>query len=161
MQDIVNVRIDERLIHGQVAVLWSMETKATRIMVVDNDVVKDPVNKGALKMACPQQCKLSILTAERAAENLKMNKYEGERVFIIAKSPATLRAIEEAGFHVEEVNVGNMSGKQNTKVIKKSVACTQKDIEDFLFLADHGTKLNAKMAPTDEDVDFLSLLKHA
>ena len=67
MQNIVNVRIDERLIHGQVAVLWSTHTKATIIMIVDNEVVKDAVNKAALKMVCPQQCKLSILTTQRAA----------------------------------------------------------------------------------------------
>ena len=64
MQEIVNVRIDDRLIHGQVAAVWSMTTKATRIMVVDDLVVKDTVNKEALKMACPQQCKLSILTVD-------------------------------------------------------------------------------------------------
>ena len=153
MQNIVNVRIDERLIHGQVAVLWSMHTKATRIMIVDNDVVKDAVNKAALKMVCPQQCKLSILTTQRAADNLKANKYEGERVFI--------REIEELGYHFEEINVGNMGGKQNTKTIKKSVACTPEDIEDFLYLAGKGVKLNAKMAPTDSDVDFEALLKEA
>lgn len=67
MQEIVNVRIDDRLIHGQVAAVWSLVTKATRIMVVDDLVVKDPVNKEALKMACPQQCKLSILTVAKAA----------------------------------------------------------------------------------------------
>ena len=55
MQEIVNVRIDDRLIHGQVAAVWSLVTKASRIMVVDDLVVKDPVNKEALKMACPQQ----------------------------------------------------------------------------------------------------------
>ena len=64
---IVNIRIDDRLIHGQVAAVWSLVTKANRIMVVDDLVVKDVVNKEALKMACPQQCKLSILTVEKAA----------------------------------------------------------------------------------------------
>ena len=44
MQEIVNVRIDDRLIHGQVAAVWSLVTKASRIMVVDDLVVKDPVN---------------------------------------------------------------------------------------------------------------------
>ena len=58
MQEIVNVRIDDRLIHGQVAAVWSQYTKATRIMVVDDQVVHDVVNKEALKMACPQHCKL-------------------------------------------------------------------------------------------------------
>ena len=84
MMEIVNVRIDDRLIHGQVATVWSQVTRATRIMVVDDAVVKDPVNKEALKMACPSQCKLSILTVEKAAANLCAGKYEGERVFIVA-----------------------------------------------------------------------------
>lgn len=159
MQTIVNTRIDERLIHGQVAVLWSTHTKATRIMIVDNEVVKDPVNKAALKMVCPQQCKLSILTTQRAAENLKAGKYDGEKVFIIAKGPHALREIEELGYHFDEINVGNMGGKQNTVTVKKSVACTPQDIEDFLYLASKGVKLNAKMAPTDADVDFEALVK--
>ena len=47
MMEIVNVRIDDRLIHGQVATVWSQVTRATRIMVVDDAVVKDPVNKEA------------------------------------------------------------------------------------------------------------------
>ena len=55
----------------------------------------------------------------------------------------------------------HMGGKQNTKTIKKSVACTPEDIEDFLYLAGKGVKLNAKMAPTDSDVDFEALLKEA
>ena len=76
MQEIVNVRIDDRLIHGQVAAVWSLVTKASRIMVVDDLVVKDPVNKEALKMACPQQCKLSILTVAKAAANLCAGKYD-------------------------------------------------------------------------------------
>ena len=111
MMEIVNVRIDDRLIHGQVATVWSQVTRATRIMVVDDAVVKDPVNKEALKMACPSQCKLSILTVEKAAANLCAGKYEGERVFIVAKNPKTIRGIYEKGFHMEAVNVGNMGGK--------------------------------------------------
>ena len=116
MMEIVNVRIDDRLIHGQVATVWSQVTRATRIMVVDDAVVKDPVNKEALKMACPSQCKLSILTVEKAAANLCAGKYEGERVFIVAKNPKTIRGIYEKGFHMEAVNVGNMGGKQNTNL---------------------------------------------
>ena len=45
MQEIVNVRIDDRLIHGQVAAVWSQYTKATRIMVVDDQVVHEDVYK--------------------------------------------------------------------------------------------------------------------
>ena len=154
MMEIVNVRIDDRLIHGQVATVWSQVTRATRIMVVDDAVVKDLVNKEA----CPSQCKLSILTVEKAAANLCAGKYEGERVFIVAKNPKTIRGIYEKGFHMEAVNVGNMGGKQNTRVLKKAVSVTEEDIENFKFLAEHGVKVTAQMVPADDAVDLMSLI---
>ena len=161
MMEIVNVRIDDRLIHGQVAAVWSLVTKATRIMVVDDQVVKDVVNKEALKMACPKQCKLSILTVEKAAANLCAGKYEGERVFIVAKSPKTIRGLYDQGFHMEKVNVGNMGGKQNTRMLKKAVSVTEEDIADFLYLADQGVKVTTQMVPTDEALDFVELIRAA
>ena len=161
MQEIVNVRIDDRLIHGQVAAVWSQYTKATRIMVVDDQVVHDVVNKEALKMACPQQCKLSILTAEKAAANLCAGKYDGEKVFIVAKNPKTIRYILDHGFVMDSVNVGNMGGKQNTRMLKKAVSVSEEDIENFLYLAGHGVKVTARMVPTEEAADFIKLIEEA
>jgi len=77
MQEIVNIRIDERLIHGQVAAFWTNTLKATRIMVIDDSASRDDVQKMALKMACPAGVKLSILSIEKAVENLQANKYDG------------------------------------------------------------------------------------
>ena len=161
MQEIVNVRIDDRLIHGQVATVWSLTTKATRIMVVDDLVVKDTVNKEALKLACPKQCKLSILTVERAAANLCAGKYDGEKVFIVAKNPKTIRDLYDKGFHMESVNVGNMGGKTNTKMLKKAVNVTEEDMENFQYLIDKGVKVTAQMVPADEALNMADLIKNA
>lgn len=159
--EIVNIRIDDRLIHGQVAAVWSLVTRATRIMVVDDEVVKDVVNKEALKMACPSRCKLSILTAEKAAANLVAQKYEDEKVFIVAKSPKTVRAMYELGFRFDKVNIGNMGGKQNTKMLKKAVSVSDEDIKNFMFLADQGIQVTAQMVPNDPEENFIELIKTA
>lgn len=158
MMEIVNVRIDDRLIHGQVATVWSQVTGATRIMVVDDQVVKDTINKEALKLACPKQCKLSILTVEKAAANLCAGKYQGERVFLVAKSPKTLRRLYDAGFHMDQVNVGNMGGKQNTRMLKKAVSVSEEDIADFLYLSKQGVIITAQMVPADDALDFIKLI---
>ena len=158
MMEIVNVRIDDRLIHGQVATVWSQVTGATRIMVVDDQVVKDTINKEALKLACPKQCKLSILTVEKAAANLCAGKYQGERVFLVAKSPKTMRRLYDAGFHMDQVNVGNMGGKQNTRMLKKAVSVSEEDIADFLYLSQQGVTITAQMVPADDALDFIKLI---
>lgn len=59
---------------------------------------------------------------------------------------------------MEAVNVGNMGGKQNTRVLKKAVSVTEEDIENFKFLAEHGVKVTAQMVPADEAVDLMSLI---
>ena len=43
--EIVNIRIDERLIHGQVAAMWTGNLKVSRIMVVDNEIIRDDFRK--------------------------------------------------------------------------------------------------------------------
>lgn len=159
MQEIVNIRIDERLIHGQVAINWTNTLKATRVMVIDDTAAKTEIQKVALKMACPPGAKLSILSAAKAAENLSAQKYDGDRVFIVCKNPATLNELWDAGFHFEKVNVGNMSSKLGTVAVKKTVHVTLKDVAGFERLADLGVQFTAQMIPNDEVIDFLPLIR--
>ena len=58
---IVGAPIDFRLIHGQVANLWSNARQVSRFMVVDDEVSQDATQKQVLRMACPATVKLSVL----------------------------------------------------------------------------------------------------
>lgn len=156
--EIANIRIDERLIHGQVAAVWSKALNVNRIMVVDEDAVKSPTQKSVLKMACPAGCKLSILSVASAANNLRIRKYEGDRIFMIVRSPATLRALYDAGYPFEAVNVGNMAKKADSKQISPSVSVTPKDIEDFRYLADKGVQLGIQRVPAEASASLMELL---
>lgn len=147
--EIANIRIDERLIHGQVAAVWSKALNLNRIMVIDEDAVKNPTQKSILKMACPTSCKLSILGVESAAANLAARKYEGDTILIIVRSPATLRELYDAGFHFDAVNVGNMAKKDDSTVISKSVCVTPKDVENFRYLADKGVSFGIQRVPAE------------
>lgn len=156
--EIVNIRIDERLIHGQVAAVWSKALDVNRIMVIDEDAVKNPAQKSVLKMACPAGCKLSILSVASAANNLNIRKYEGDRIFMIVRSPATLRALYDAGYHFDAVNVGNMAKKEGSKPISKSVCVTPKDVEDFRYLADKGVQFGVQRVPSEASAPLMDLL---
>ena len=66
---IIGVRIDGRLIHGQVANLWATKLNISRIMVVDDEVAGNAIEKSGLKLATPAGVKLSVLPVEKAAQN--------------------------------------------------------------------------------------------
>ncbi len=159
MQKIVQVRIDERLIHGQVASFWTSYLGANRIMVIDNNAVKDNIQKTALKMACPPGVKLSILSTGKAAENLLSQKYKDEKIFIVLKGPEVLLELREKGLNLDEVNVGNMSSGRGTTQVKKSVNVTEEDVKNFHKLEELGVTLYAQMVPNDDRVNFSKLIE--
>lgn len=157
--EIVNVRIDERLIHGQIAAVWSKTTGANRIMVIDGHAAKDSLQKTALKMACPSQCKLSVLSVGTAVKNLLSGKYQDEKIFIIVKSPSTLHEVYDEGYHFTKVNVGNMAKKAGSRRVKETVYVTQEDESNFNYLNNKGVRFTAQMVPKEEAADFMKLLE--
>ncbi|WP_027825519.1 PTS mannose/fructose/sorbose transporter subunit IIAB [Lactobacillus psittaci] len=152
------VRIDERLIHGQVATMWTNALKLTRLMVVDDDIVKSNIQKTALKTACPHGIHLSILTSKGAAKRIKANNYHGQTVLILVKNPLVLQRLVENGVALPAINVGNMSTKDSSRQVAKSVAVTAEDIAAFKFLDQHGLKLYHQMVPAETAEDFMPLL---
>ena len=99
-------RVDERMIHGQVAMVWTNVVGANRILVANDDVVKDDVKIEGLKLAKPAGIKLSICSIQRAIENLKNNKYGEDNVFLITRNIPDMANIINGGVDLKEFNVG-------------------------------------------------------
>lgn len=155
---IIATRIDGRLIHGQVANLWTTKLNISRIMVIDDEIVNNDLEKTALKLATPAGVKLSILTVEKAANNILEGRYNSQRLMIVAKRPSYFRRLIEAGVSLEEVNVGNMSQSSETRSVTRSINVVDQDISDFDAIQSSGTKLFEQMVPNDTPSDFMTLL---
>ena len=84
---LVNVRIDERLIHGQVAGIWTNTLNTQRIIVANDKAAENPIDKASLRMAAPSTVRLSVITVEAAAKNITSGKYGDQRIFLIFKNP--------------------------------------------------------------------------
>ncbi|QQP69683.1 PTS sugar transporter subunit IIB [Carnobacterium sp. CS13] len=156
---ITAVRIDGRLIHGQVANLWTTKLGISRIMVVDDGVANNAIEKSGLKLATPAGVKLSILPVEKAAANILAGKYDSQRLLIIAKKPDRLLKLVELGVPIKEINVGNMSQSDESKSITRSINVLDEDIEDFKKLNEKGVELVSQMVPNDRAENFMALLK--
>ena len=112
-------RIDERLIHGQVAYAWTVAYKSEAIMVIDNEIAKDKFQISLLQMACPAGVKCFICDEDKAVELLK--KYEKRKIFVVVKHPGTLLSICKKGCSLEAVNVGGLYFKEGRRQISKTV----------------------------------------
>ncbi len=158
---IIAVRIDDRLIHGQVAALWTNTLGATRIMVVDDKVATNDVQKMSLKIATPNGVALSVLSIDKAAERITAGAYEGQRVFLVARKPGVLNKLIDKGVELKEINVGNMPYEQGKIKVANTVSVTQEEIEDFEKLQAKGVAISIQLTPSDPRKDFMEVLKEA
>lgn len=156
---IIHARVDERLIHGQVATVWSRMTKAERIAVVNDAAVHDDMQIGALKLARPTGVKLVIMSPRRALISLTDGKYDDERVFLLTKNIHDMRTMVEGGVKVDAVNIGNVANHDGAKAIKPSVYLNAQDIEDIKAIKAAGVKVTAQMVPTESDADIETFIK--
>lgn len=156
---IVHARVDERLIHGQVAMVWTNTVGASRIVVVNNEVLKDDMALAGLKMAKPAGVKLSIMTVKRAVERLKENAYPGDRIFVITKNIGDMAELIRQGVEIDRVNMGNVAKREGSRNIKKSVNLTEKDIAEIHEMIDSGHSVTAQMIPNESDQSILNYLQ--
>lgn len=156
------IRIDERLIHGQVATLWQGIWNCNRIMIIDKQSANDPMLKSVLRIACPGSVRLSVLEAETAAKNLLSGKYGNERIVIVTKTPGNIVTLVENGFKPTcEITVGNMSNGAGKKRVTGNICVSEKDIADFNKLNEQGYKLVKQLVPSETAADFMPLLNAA
>lgn len=156
---IENARVDERLIHGQVAMVWTNTIGATRIIVVNNEAVNDESIIAALKISKPAGVKLSILSKEKAIDKFKNGIYDEDKVFLITKNIQDMSDIIQGGIHIESVNIGNVAKKEDAIQIKKSVHLTKNDISLIKNMIADGIKVTAQMIPNESDQSIEIYLK--
>lgn len=115
---IVLFRIDERLIHGQVAVAWSKTLKVTHIVVASDKAAESELQKAALKMAAPADVKVTVRSMESAAEVLNDPRLADKRVMVVVKTPRDALNLARLVPGIPMVNLGNCGflegdGKKN------------------------------------------------
>jgi len=158
---IKHMRIDNRLIHGQVAAIWSNYISADAIVVCNDKVAVDPIQKMALPLAARGH-KVLVMSIADLVEHEKANP--NQSLFVIAKFPSDALEILEQVENVEFVNVGNAAPIAGTeyKMVTKSIAATKEDAEVYRKVAEKlGGKLTTRMVPNNDEQNFLELLKKA
>ena len=152
------VRIDDRLIHGQVTTVWTKEAKAERIIVVSDEVANDEIRSTLVKQAAPPGIKVSVVSIAKAAAVYKNPKYENDTVFYLFTTPTDVMRLIEEGVPIKSINIGGMSFKTGKKQITKAVSLDENDVSAFRKMHQMGVDLCLKVVITDPTVDFIKLL---
>lgn len=151
-------RIDDRLIHGQIATIWSKYTKCQRIIVCNDDVVKDSIKKTLFEQVSPPGIKSSVVGIDEAIRVYNNPKYQEDRVLLLFTNPTDVVRMVEGGVAIKSVNIGGMSFKAGKKQITSAVSVDDTDIEAFKRLNKKGIELEIRKISYDSKVDLMSKL---
>lgn len=159
MEGIVHIRIDDRLLHGQVVGFWTNTLQATRIMVPSDRVAADDMLKKVLRMAAPAGVKTSIIPVERAARQIMEGRYAGQRVFMVCEGPADILQLMDCGLPIKKINVGNIGGREGRIAVKTSLSLSPEEAKMFHEIMDRGVEVTSQMVPAEPIthlIDFMT-----
>ena len=153
------MRIDDRLVHGQVAVVWSKYLGVNRIVVANDDIVKNGMQMMTVKMAVPSNIKAIIKNVEDAIKLLNDPRAAGLDIFLVVGNPKDAYRINEMVSGIPLINVGN-SGRmgataeeiQNKEQIDKNIYVDEQDKKYFRLLNESDTKVSIQSVPTDPEI---------
>ena len=154
-------RIDDRILHGQVAFSWTKTLGIDTIYIVNDEIVKDEMTRMTLSIAKPRGTKLTVYAVEDGIEAIKGRLNDRSKLMIIINNVTDAYRICSAIPEIKELNFGGI--KENPKVeshrFNGSVTLTLEDVETAKKIAELGVNMDIKAVPEEKPINLNNLLK--
>jgi PTS system N-acetylgalactosamine-specific IIB component len=151
-------RIDNRLIHGQVATQWCGSVGANLLLVANDAASKDTLRQGLMKMAAPAYAATRFFSLDHTIDIIGKASPK-QKIAIICETPEDVLKLVEGGVPIQKVNIGNMHMAEGKRQVATSVAVDDADVAAFKRLQDLGVELEIKRTPDIASEDVSKLFK--
>lgn len=158
----LHVRIDDRLIHGQIISAWSKSLDIGSIIAIDNEMAKNKMLADISLMGVPKEYNPKIVSQKDALE-LVAADLPRKNVMLITRFAKNLQGLEDTLSDVSEINIGNMSKQADSIRVSKKIGVgqvlyfSQKDIDTLDSLIEKGMKVITRQMPKDKEVNWTML----
>lgn len=143
------VRIDDRLVHGQVVTTWLKKYDIEQVIIVSDAVALDKTRQSILQLSAPSGIKIVFFDTKKFID--VFNKVEiKRRTMLIFTNPKEVLECMNGGVNIEYLNVGQMSKNATNEKVTVGVALSQDDKLYFKKIVDLGTKVEIQMVPNDK-----------
>jgi len=151
-------RIDDRLVHGQVAFTWVPSLGINYLIVANDKVAKDDFLKMTLGLAKPPSAKLQILSIADAIAFLNDVKSKNLKIMILINNVNDALALSNGVDEIQSINFGGIRTKEGAKLISKAIAVSDDDIAIVKMMAEKGIELEIRQVPTDKKQMVVNLI---
>ncbi len=152
------VRVDHRLIHGQVAFAWTKSLGIDCILVASDSVAKDNLRMSALRMAAPSGVKVVIKSIEDSAANILSGKTDKYNLMIVLENIKDADRLTEKVTEIKKVNLGGVKKEEGKKQISKAVSVSEEECNILRKMNERGIALEVQMIPEDKMQNAMTLI---
>lgn len=156
---IVLIRIDDRLVHGQIVQGWLKSLDVDTVLVVSDSAASDKTQQILMGMALPSFIKLDVKTLKDATASLLNGDYDKEKVMVLVTQPSDVVYILERGLKIKSLNIGGMHFISGKKQLMKNICVNNEEIESLKQICSSGIEIEGRVLPDDEKRDIMHILK--
>ncbi|MCI0582025.1 MAG: PTS sugar transporter subunit IIB [Chloroflexi bacterium] len=150
------VRVDDRLIHGQVVAIWLKALNAKRIVIIDDRTARDEFLREVITYAAPPGVTVEIHDLEAGTDRVRQLVDDPEPVFVLMRSPVTALRLLEAGVRFPVLNVGGIGAGPGRKPLYRNISASPEEMEAMRSIETMGTTVELRIVENDRPVAFRS-----
>lgn len=153
------IRIDFRMIHGQVMVKWLKKTGANTILCVNDAIAVDSFLGDIYRMAAPPDVKIDVRTRDDAINHLANAVSWDGKVLVLFKSVADAYYCYKKGFAMEELQIGGLGSAADRVNVYGPITLNKEDTSQLKEMNDAGVKVYFQQVPDDSSANFDKIFK--
>lgn len=151
------VRVDNRLIHGQVVEAWLPFLKVSRVVVADDEASASPLIRAAMGLAVSGS--VQVLIEPMAELDLGALSADPVKTLLLVREVGGVLEARDRGLEVRRVNLGNVHFATGRKQVSPSVFLSQEELNRLKMLAENGVEVEARGVPSDRPVGFPEMVE--
>lgn len=147
------VRIDYRLLHGQVTFAWANNLNINAILIANDAVANDDMRKSSLRLAKPSYSKLIFKSIDDSADAINSGVTDDYRLMVVVENVHDAFKLASKVKSISRINLGLSQKREDTQMIAKAVYITEKEQELINQLIDQGIEVYLQQSPNDQSIN--------
>lgn len=156
---IVLFRVDDRLVHGQILEGWVPSTRAQELVIANDAVAKDKLQKMIMQSAIPYSVNIVMESVEMVGELLSHQGDKDVRRIVIVDSPRDALRLRRAGLAFDHLNIGNLRTDNVTVCLSKTVMVGEDTLTDLRTIVEEGVRVVIQSVPFEKPLDLSEVFK--
>nr|WP_072514934.1 PTS sugar transporter subunit IIB [Ndongobacter massiliensis] len=154
MNNICLARVDFRLLHGQIVTNWIQQVNADSILIVNDQLMNDPILANVFRMAAPPGIQVALRTIDKAIQDFNLGKFKNRKLIILFKTVEDAYSAINQGMELQFIQIGGLGSDNTKRKISNEIFLSENEMSKLKLLHSKGVEISFQVTPKDTKLNF-------